>query len=44
MGGFALVMIGMAVMLIAPLQRVTAGRRETQPDAITQPIAQARQR
>jgi hypothetical protein len=42
MGGLALVLIGMAVMLVAPLQRVTAGRREAQPGALIQPIEHGR--
>jgi hypothetical protein len=42
MGGFALVMIGMAVMLVAPLQRVTAGLRAPEAHAIAPPLEQGR--
>ncbi len=34
MGGLVLILIGMAVMLVAPLQRVSAHRRERPPAAM----------
>jgi hypothetical protein len=42
MGGFALVMIGMAVMLVAPLQRVTACLRVPETYATIAPPEQGR--